>query len=149
MQSHNYSDLPKCGKARAFDRSRFSGEGTFICVSAASLPQGSQAVSFHKRERERERVCVCLCVFSQFEEREQKGNIFSFLIYLRSRERRGWRGVVISWILTSHQPHRVISGRITHTKFLYTSSKHVAKSQVCPVHCQNAKKQPSIYLSCL
>ena len=118
-----------------------------MCVRGIPAAGQSGSVFSQEREGERERECVCVCVFSQFEEREQKGNIFSFLIYLRSRERRGWRGVVISWILTSHQPHRVISGRITHTKFLYTSSKHVAKSQVCPVHCQNAKKQPSIYLS--
>ena len=31
----------------------------------------------------------------------------------------------------SHQLHRVTTGRITHSKFFYTHSKHVIKSQVC------------------
>ena len=37
--------------------------------------------------------------------------------------------LVSSWILTYRQPHRVSSGRITQSKFSYTSSKHVNKSQ--------------------
>ena len=52
-----------------------------------------------------------------------------------SRARKCLRGIALynsyyyhsvlgSWILTSRQPHRVTSGQITHSKFLYTSSKH-------------------------
>ena len=37
--------------------------------------------------------------------------------------------LVSAWILTYRQRHRVSSGRITHSKFSYTSSKHVNKSQ--------------------
>ena len=32
-------------------------------------------------------------------------------------------GGVSSWILMSHQPHRVTTGQITHSKFFYISSK--------------------------
>ena len=38
---------------------------------------------------------------------------------------------VSSWILTPRQPHRVTSGRITHSTFLYTSSKHKSLNHKC------------------
>ena len=34
------------------------------------------------------------------------------------------KGELSSWILTPRQPHTVISGRITHSRFFDTSSKH-------------------------
>ena len=49
-----------------------------------------------------------------------------------------------SGILTTQQPHRITSGAITNSKLFYASAKHVTKSQVCLVHCNNVKNL-SIY----
>ena len=44
---------------------------------------------------------------------------FNVLVYANIME------LLSFWILTSNQPHRVTSGRITHAIFFYTSSDHM------------------------
>ena len=65
-------------------------------------------------------ICCCCCCWS----------------YHKKIMKRKWD---CSWILTSRQPHRVTSGRITHTTLFCTSLTHVTKAHVCLLHCYNVK----------
>ena len=51
--------------------------------------------------------------------------------------------LVSSWILTSHQPHRVTSGQITHSIFCMIVV-HKSLNHVCQIHYYNVRNQPSI-----
>ena len=62
------------------------------------------------------------------------------------RAGQGWQSVS-SWILTSRQPHRVTSGRMTHSRLFHTFSKHKSPSRMSVITVTTLTPPLSLSLS--